>query len=270
MSDFLLRPAAAADEDDLVRLWTRAFGDGPAFVRALLRDAGLPATALCAEADGRVRAAMYAFEGLRFGGVPAAYLYALATEPEARGRGLGGAVVTALARRSFARGAELVCLSPADPGLAAWYAARGFRPGQPLADLPLAVSHDGGRCTPLSAAEYLAARESALGLTPQLLAAQSVLHRFGGGGFFRVAAGGVTAYACAEPTEDGLLIRELLCPAAAYDAVGGALAAHFSLPRVLLRRPAADGGRLFYIMSASPGASPLSNAEFPGFPYLLE
>ncbi len=270
MSGTRLRPARADDLAALSAIWTRSFGDPPDFVRAMLTDAGLLSAALCAEEDEQVRSAMFAFEGLRFRGVFGAYLYALATDPAARGRGLGGAVCTALARRCFARGAAFVCLSPADAGLARWYGTLGFRALYAMADLPVGTAGVGGKCTRLSAADYRAARTGPLCLTPQLLAAQEILHRFDGGGFFRVETGGATALACAEPADGRVLIRELICPPEAVPAAAGAIAEAFSAKSALLRRRVPDGAREVYIMFNPEAAENLRSLDFPVFPYLLE
>ena len=271
MNDFLLRPAAAADAPDIIEIWSHSFGDPPEFVSALLDEATLLPCALCAEAEGRVKSVMFAFEGLSLGGRSAAYLYALCTAPEARGYGMGRAVISAMAQRCFDRGAEIVVLSPANDGLAAWYERiLGTKPMAAYADTLQPLEASGAVCTPLRAAEYLALRQNAAGVTRQLLCAQDVLHRFFGGGFFRVEKDGATALACAEPTENGLLLRELICPEALRPAAAAAVAAYFGADRVLLRSVAGIGQNLVYISETGNYDKTVIFLDIPRFFYTLE
>ena len=268
MSEFELRPAAPSDIPDIVEIWSLSFGDDPAFISALLQEAMLLPSALCAAKDGHVRSVMFAFEDLSLEGTPAAYLYALCTHPEARGRGMGAAVVRALTERCFSRGAETVFLAPASAQLSAWYMQIldtnlcSFFCNTPVPTLPCDAE-----CIPLDAAEYFAARQSEICITQQLLDAQQTLHRFFGGGFFRINVGEAQTLACAAPTEDALLVRELLCPDHLRPSVCGALAKYFDRRRVLLRQSSESGHSLVYINSnRDHETAPCSTA----FPYLLE
>ena len=121
MNDFTRRMAKTADTADICRIWRLSFGDEAETVRSLLLDVGLLGTAVVAEAGGHVRSVMLSFDGLRFGEISAAYLYALCTDPVCRGQGMGEAVVRESALAAFRRGAALSCLHPASASLAAWY-----------------------------------------------------------------------------------------------------------------------------------------------------
>ena len=121
MNGFTLRMAEKADTADICRIWRLSFGDGEDTVRPLLLDIGLLETAVVAETGGRVRSVMLSFDGVRFGGTSAAYLYALCTDPACRGMGMGEAVVRQSVFAAFRRGAALSCLHPASASLAAWY-----------------------------------------------------------------------------------------------------------------------------------------------------
>ena len=121
MDGFTLRMAEKADTADICRVWRLSFGDEAETVSSLLLDIGLLETAVVAEMEGRVRSVMLSFDGLRFGEVRAAYLYALCTDPACRGQGMGEAVVRQSAFAAFRRGAALACLHPASASLAAWY-----------------------------------------------------------------------------------------------------------------------------------------------------
>ena len=56
------------------------------------------------------------------------YLYAAATRPDRRGRGLFTRVLCETFRVGRERGVEASCLLPAEQGLAAYYARFGYRP----------------------------------------------------------------------------------------------------------------------------------------------
>ena len=271
MSEFILRPATAADAPDMIDIWTRSFGDSPEFVSALLKEADLLSGALCAKAAGKVKSVMFAFEGLSLGGVPAAYLYALCTHPDARGHGMGSAVVRALAERCFDRGAELVFLAPADAGLAAWYERiLNAKPMSGFEDIPQTLRSRGAVCQRISASEYAAARTNRGGVTAQLLSAQSVLHRFFGGGFFRLETESGVALACAEPKDGSVLIRELLCTVDAVPEVCGALADYYGCGRAFLRSRLSFGSDLVYITKDIICKETVNIIENTPFFYTLE
>lgn len=266
---FVLRPPAEADLADIAACWRASFGDSEEFIRDFFAAADPLRHAVAAEADGRVRSVMFAFDGLSLGGVRASYLYALCTHPQFRRQGLGGAVVSRLAAECLDEGAELVCLSPADAALERWYcAALGFRPLQRAEDLCVrpAPNRD-GRCTILSAAEYAALRHAEIEVTPQLLAAQETLCRHYGGALLRTELDGGEALLCAEPREGGIFVRDLVCPPALAGRALSAAAAHFGVKAVYLRRPGGTGEALLGLSRS--GASPAClRSEF--FPFLLD
>lgn len=60
------------------------------------------------------------------------YLYAVATDPSARGRGLASELIEEAVRRARERGAVAVALIPADEKLRAYYTVRGFEGDYPI------------------------------------------------------------------------------------------------------------------------------------------
>jgi len=271
MSDWILRPAVNNDLDDLATLWAEVFGDPPEFIRAMLTDAKLTECAQCAQADGCVQSAMFAFEGISLGGAKAAYLYALATRESARGRGIGSAVLLSLIRRCFSAGAEIVFLSPASASLADWYRKiAGMQPMAAFADRPQLLTRGTARCTPVSAAAFAAQRQSPVGLSPQLVSAQGVVQRHFGGGFLQIEIRGETAYACAEKTDSGILIRELFCPEALRRIVCGAIADHFGDSRLFLRTSVGVGANLVYIKNDASDTDYLNKPENTAFFYTFD
>ena len=263
MAELILRPARAGDLPEITDCWQRSFGDPPELIRALLTEAELCASATVAEADGAVRSVMFAFDGLRVGKLRASYLYALCTHPDARGRGMGRAVLCAITRQSFDRGAELVFLSPADPALEQWYRTLGMQPMCAAAAETLQLDPDGRfPCVPVGAEEYALLRRGGFGVTLQLLRAQAVLSRDCGGGFFRIDLDGAPACVCAERENGAVLIRELCCAAEDRLPALRAVAAAFHCGELRLQRQT----NLVYISSDPKAVLP---APIPAFPFPL-
>lgn len=221
-------------------LWAATFGDPEALIGRffeLLPELGF---GLAAVEGGRLLGAAYWIDALRLEGARVGYLYAVAVEPAARGRGLGEALSRACLERGRARGAALCATEPAEASLFDWYARVGLRPAlclrrsafSPAAALPLA---------PLTDAEYGARREALLAGRPHVallrpaLAFEGALLRACGGGFFSVGDG-----IAAVETEDGCaLVREVLGEDRAKAAA--ALAAALGCTRAELCETA-DGG----------------------------
>lgn len=239
MEKLIVRTAAAGDAPDICRVWERSFGDAPETVRKLLEPETLENTVL-AELGGHVRGFMSGFHGLDFGGVRAGYIFALCTQPEYRGRGLGAAVLRAAVRRAFERGAELVCLHPASESLAQWYAHLGLETLICTVSVSTAVLPDCGvDLRPVDAAEYAALRAEALPRVPrELLRAQELFYTGADGGFFELTGGGARGCVCVQSAENGLEIRELICPEEHKNAAAAAVSRLFgravSLPRTAL------------------------------------
>ena len=118
--------AATADKDAIAVLWAEAFHDGDAYIRLFLEKRLSPDDFLVLREDGEL-AAMAAFlpaEVRTESGelTPLRYVYALATAPKHRGRGLAAKL---LDFASAHYGVPLV-LVPAEAELEAFYAKLGF------------------------------------------------------------------------------------------------------------------------------------------------
>lgn len=230
----VLRPARRGDLEDICRIWELSFGDAPETVKKLLGPKCLENTA-AAELEGHVRCFMAAFDGLDFGGVRTSYIFALCTQPEFRGRGLGEAVLRETARRAFERGAGLVCLHPASESLAGWYSRLGLETLSRVSLEPAERGASGALSLETAdAGEYAALRSGAPPGAPEaLLRAQELFYSGDDGGLFALKGGCV----CVQRTENGPEIRELICPrrqkasaeAAVLERFGGGVC----FPRVL-------------------------------------
>lgn len=253
MNEPVVREIRAEDVPALTELWLRVFGDPPAFVAhffELLPELGTGAAAFDGE---RLLGAAYLLTAheLAAGGrrVRCGYLYAVAVEPEARGLGLGGALSRAAVSLGRARGAELICTLPAEPGLYAWYErVLGLRCVLRRESREL-ESRPGSAPVMLSAEEYGRYRELLLRDRPHLaltaagLRLEELSCRVCGGGLFALDGGIAAACVCGEATE----VRELFgAPPEAAAALGEAL----GTPRVRLWLPSREGEPY---LAAEPG-----------------
>lgn len=87
----------------------------------------------------------------------ARYLYAIATDPAARGKGLA----TKLLRQEMAKGLPLF-LRPSSPSLFAFYQKVGFLPFSPMVEIEGNAEYDTCEALSLNAAAYLAQRTAFL------------------------------------------------------------------------------------------------------------
>lgn len=107
-------------------LWKKAFGDGDEFLDLFFSVAYSAYRCRCVEADGKVAAALYWFEDW-CGDQKFAYIYAVATDPAFRGRGLCRALMADTARILTEQGFHGALLHPAEEGLVRMYENMGYR-----------------------------------------------------------------------------------------------------------------------------------------------
>ncbi len=238
MADFTLRTTNENDLDKLLKLWHQSFGDSKDFARAMLLDCSLLSTAVCAELDGEVRSAMFAFDGIEIYGIKASYIYALCTEQEYRSRGLGRAVCAYAAEKARERGAGLVFLRPANRELEKWYtSALGALPFggssveklSPLFPAPV-------KAVEIGVEEYRRRRGKQPWFLPDnLLRAQETVHRHYGGAFLSCGE----TLLCAEKSCSSVLIREIIGPE--HDSAIAAAAEYFGMKSAEILRKNENG-----------------------------
>lgn len=172
-----LRTARTGDEPQLRALWKLVFGDTDEFLDAFFELLYPDCRTAVVEEDGRIIAAAYAIalENIR-------YIYAVATHPDARGRGCGEAVTVAAA------GGEPACLYPASEGLRGWYARRMGAESVAMAPRRAAQPLD-----EISAEAYHEARETLLRGIPHAVYTPAFLRFFSRFGRFYKTAEGVCA-----------------------------------------------------------------------------
>lgn len=229
MDEAIVRMARPEDLVEICRVWELCFGDPEETVKLIMSPEMLERTTV-AELGGHVRSFMAAFDGLILGGARASYVLALCTVPEFRGRGLGESVLRMAVHGAFERGAELVCLHPASESLAQWYEKLGLRILSRVLYEPAAVlGHV--ELERIGAAEYTVLRSGMASTVPEaLLRSQELFYCGGDGGLFAVTDGLRRGCACVQNSENGVQLRELICPRQYTSAAAAEISRRFSAP----------------------------------------
>lgn len=117
---------AASDIAGLRQLWKLAFGDPDEVLDSFFGTAFSPDRHLQIRLEDTVAAALYWFD-CEYEGRKAAYVYAVATHPDFRGRGLCRKLMGNTHELLKEQGYDAVVLVPQDTGLRMMYAAMGYR-----------------------------------------------------------------------------------------------------------------------------------------------
>lgn len=157
------RWAAAQERLQLQELWKCCFGDGYEVSGAFF-DAFPPEThTRVISIESRV-AAMVSWMPVTVcsdsAELPGAYIYAVATDPQYRGRGLCTALMRETEEIAFSQGAEFAALWPASASLFGFYGAMGYAPAFGAKTLRALPTGDALMLTELSPEEYRHLREA--------------------------------------------------------------------------------------------------------------
>lgn len=238
----LTRPSVPDDVPAQRHLWQLAFGDGDAYVDNFYSSYYRPERVLVLEEDGQVRS-MTAWFDTTFvvpgkGAYRAAYLYAVATHPDCRGRGLAGKLLSDADAYFQTLDIPAVTTVPAEPSLHHFFAANGF--GEcfrhfegTLSPSELPPSPQTALLCAASPMEYAATREPLLAAIAHIAYPEDALRyqvgccTLGGGGLFCASTSAGPVCLCAEGAGNGtVMVKELLgSPAACRLALA-------DLPRV--------------------------------------
>jgi len=215
-----LRTSEQRDVPALKELWKLAFGDEDGYIDHFFTQYYLPKRMLVLEEDGVVRAMTAWFDmplvcsdGTT---VPSAYLYAVATHPDCRGRGLAGQLLAFADQWLAQQGFACVSTVPARPDLHLFFAQNGFEECFVLGRWEY-VPQPGAETAPLKPVdgeEYGGLREELLTGTDHVayglpaLEYQCGVCTLSGGGLYRVGKDGC---ACVEAAGDEVFVKELLC-----------------------------------------------------------
>ena len=215
-----VRPSVPGDIPAQRELWKLAFGDSDAYIDNFYNLYYQPERVIVLEEEGAVRS-MTAWFDTSFsvpgqGEYRAAYLYAVATHPDCRGRGLAGALLAGADEYFRTLNIPAVTTVPAEPSLHTFFGTNGFREcfrilGGTLRreEIPLPPSNI---FRPASTEEYGQVREALLKDIPHIayptdaLAYQAGCCALGNGGLFVGEAASGPVCLCAEQASDELVI----------------------------------------------------------------
>lgn len=216
-----LRTSNTGDVPRLRELWKLAFGDEDAYIDHFFTRYYAPERMVVLEEAGVVQVMTAWFDmplvfanGTR---VPSAYLYAVATHPDCRGRGLAGQLLRFADRWLEEKGYACVSTVPARPDLHRFFGQNGFRECFSLCQWEYRPVQweTVGELLSVDAEEYNRLREQWLEGTDHVAYAlpaleyQSGVCALSGGGLYRIGEKGC---ACVERAGDEVFIKELLCP----------------------------------------------------------
>lgn len=121
--------------EQLKELWQLAFGDSREFIDLFFDTAYAPERCLYLTEEGSVTAALYWLD-CRYQDQKQAYIYAVATHPEHRGKGLCRKLMEKAHQALRSQGYTAALLRPADPGLRQMYRKLGYRDATFVSEFP--------------------------------------------------------------------------------------------------------------------------------------
>lgn len=219
MTPDISRPA---DIPVLRKLWTQAFGDGDDLLDPFFSKLYRPEDTFVIREDGQAKAMAFQLpvticEGSR--GWRAAYLYAVATDETARGRGFCTELLDYAGEVLAERGCKALLLVPGEPELRAFYRARGYAGFSTVDWFETEVTPWPGQVERIEPPEYLELREGLLtgrayvSCPVPVLAFQERIARLQSGGLYHLSDGKTEGCACAAlDGKNRAVVYELLWP----------------------------------------------------------
>lgn len=205
----------------LAALWNKCFGDSVGWVQGFFRALEGQATIFCARVDGTpaamfcaLPAALVCEDGVS---LPAAYFYAVCTDPVFRRRGLCAGLLAHGESVLHAGGCRAAALVPDGERLFAFYHSLGYRTAFFRRIYAVPARSGAGRITKLSGDAYCALRASNLH-GAHLFYPPVLLDWLGQwAGLYRVETDGAVCCAAVQVKDGRCFCKELLpdCPAAA-------------------------------------------------------
>lgn len=141
------------DRETLYVLWQKTFGDSDKFLESFYRIAYSPDRARCVYDGDKPIAALYWFD-CEYDGERLAYLYAVATDKEYRGRGIGTALLEDTHRHLVTLGYSGAVLVPAEPSLFDFYSERGYKVCSEISEARVAPGAEFVTLSRLGSEEY--------------------------------------------------------------------------------------------------------------------
>lgn len=244
-----MTPALSRPDDipALRRLWSETFGDGNELLDPFFSRLYRPEDCFVIRGNRDQLLAMVHQLPMTIctnkRGWRASYLYAVATDPSERGRGLCSRLLTYAGSVMAERGCKALLLVPGEPKLWDFYRARGFDTFSSLDWFETDTFPVKGDIERVTVPEYLEIRERMLSertyvsCPVPVLAFQERIAAQNNGGFFRLSCGETEGCTCAALDNTGrAVVYELLWPG--EPQTGGGLAARaVGAKRAIVRVP---------------------------------
>jgi len=251
------RASEWTDVPRLKELWKLAFGDEDAYIDHFFTGYYTPERVLVLEEAGTVQAMTAWFDmpvvfadGTMW---PCAYLYAVATHPDCRGRGLAGQLLAFADRWLKERGFACVSTVPAREELHVFFKRNGFEECFALQQEQYRTQPEvlPARLEQVDAQGYRMLREQLLAsmdhvaYAPQAMEYQAGVCALSGGGLYRIGEQGC---ACVELAGEEAYIKELLISPQERETALCAIAKAYPSKRYWVRGPYVRGGRWDFAM----------------------
>ena len=203
------------DIPELKRLWKQAFGDTDAEIEGFFRDAFPGCMGFAARDEEHIAAMCFALPQeivCADEALPAAYLYAVATEGSYRGRGLCRQLLEFAEKTLRKRGFACLMLVPADESLAAMYRKLGYEgPARGMRSVPAPAAV--GHAEKIGAIEYAGLRETLLWDEPHVRYGKAWLeYEAQDAAFYALRLGAASGCAAAVRLPDGTVRVDELLP----------------------------------------------------------
>ena len=145
----------------LTSLWREAFGDSEEFIGGFMRTAFSTDRSLVVFADGAPIAVLYWFD-MTFGEDKVAYLYAIATKKEFRGRGICTELIEHTHALLKSRGYTQAILVPCAPSLYSFYEKLGYKCFAGISEVAVNAADTPEELRKITPAEYALKRRELL------------------------------------------------------------------------------------------------------------
>ena len=113
-------------KEECRRLWKEVFGDSDEFIASFINHFYNEENMLCIEQDGKMLSMLHIIP-FELNGSKVAYIYAVATDADARGKGYAGKLIRQSIEKAQSKGYKAIFTLPADDILRDFYSKFGFK-----------------------------------------------------------------------------------------------------------------------------------------------
>ena len=113
-------------KEECRRLWKEVFGDSDEFIASFINLFYNEENMLCIEQDGKMLSMLHIIP-FELNGSKVAYIYAVATDADARGKGYAGKLIRQAIEKAQSKGYKAIFTLPADDMLRDFYSKFGFK-----------------------------------------------------------------------------------------------------------------------------------------------